>query len=264
MTGSTAGTPNGRASARSLPAAGDQPPKLLANMHGGWFDFPIGFRAADTSGLRPIGSYLKVTGDFTGYDGRIVFGCDDAAKSHFLAGLGLHSDMNLVGQSNSNLWFSNWDDLFTKGGPVGWGGWWMDDNVAAGQASAAFLFHGYRQRVLHLSHATDQDVTFPLGDLGRTRLVALVDLRVAPAAGYAFHVFPADAPGQWIRATTDRDAVGVTAYFHYGLSQGSEIRPGVVRRAGRCRQHRRAQRRRRAGPGRKPAHAACAGDEHRR
>jgi hypothetical protein len=208
-------------------AAGDQPPKLLANMHGGWFDFPIGFRAADTSGLRPIGSYLKVTGDFTGYDGRIVFGCDDAAKSHFLGGLGLHSDMNLVGQSNSNLWFSTWDDLFTKGRPVGWGGWWMDDNVAAGQVSAAFLFHGYQQRVLHLSHATGQEVTFHLEiSDGRGSWRSLTSV-VAPAAGYAFHVFPADTPGQWIRATTDRDAVGVTAYFHYGLSQGASPDPGL-------------------------------------
>ncbi len=61
-----------------VPAADGQPPKLLANKHGGWFDFPPGFRADDTSGLRPIGSYLKITGDFTGYDGRIVFACDDA------------------------------------------------------------------------------------------------------------------------------------------------------------------------------------------
>jgi hypothetical protein len=210
-----------------VPAAGDQPPKLLANMHGGWFDFPVGFSAADASGLRPVGSYLKVTGDFTDYNGRIVFGCDDAARLHFLAGLGLHRDMNLVGQSNSNLWFTTWDDLFTKGQPVGWGGWWMDDDVAAGQASVPFLFHGYQQRVLHLSHGTGHDVSFHLEvSDGRGEWQSLTTVAV-PAGGYVFEIFPADAPGQWIRATADRDAVGVTAYFHYGPSRGVSADPDM-------------------------------------
>ena len=204
-----------------VPAAGGQPPKLLANKHGGWFDFPIGFRADDTSGLRPIGSYLKITGDFTGHDGRIVFACDDAAKAHFHAGLGLSGDMDVVGQSNSNLWFTTWDDLHAKGEPAGFGGWWMNDAVGAGQPSVPFLFHGYRQRVLHLSHGTAHDVSFHLETSdGRGAWQSLTTVTV-PARGYVFEVFPADAPGQWIRATADRDATGVTAYLHYGPSQGA-------------------------------------------
>ncbi|MCL4678151.1 MAG: hypothetical protein KJ017_06110 [Alphaproteobacteria bacterium] len=204
-----------------VPAADGQPPKLLANKHGGWFDFPLGFCADDTSGLRPIGSYLKITGDFTGYDGRIVFACDDAAKAHFHAGLGLDGDMEVVGQSNSNLWFTNWDDLFTKGEPAGFGGWWTNDAVAGGQPSVPFLFHGYRQRVLHLSHGIAHDVSFHLETSdGRGSWQSLATV-IVPARGYEFRVFPADAPGQWIRATVDRDATGVTAYFHYGPSRGA-------------------------------------------
>lgn len=210
-----------------VPAEGDQPPKLLANMHGGWFDFPVGFCAADTAGLKPIGSYLKMTADFTDWNGRIVFACDDAAKSHFLAGFGLHDDMDLVGQSNSNLWFTAWDDLHSKGAPVGWGGWWSDDTVVAGRPSVPYLFGGYRQRVLHLWHGANHDVTFALetsdgrGDW-RTRTRVTV-----PAEGYRFHVFAPDAPGQWIRATPDRSANGVTAYFHYGPSQGAQTDPAM-------------------------------------
>lgn len=210
-----------------VPAVDGRPPKLLANMHGGWFDFPIGFRAADTSGLRPIGSYLKVTGDFTDYQGRIVFACDDAARSHFLAGLGLDRDMNLVGQSNSNLWFSDWDDLHAKGQPVGWGGWWLDDDVVAGQPSVPYLFHGYPQRVLHVSHATDHEVNFQLEVSDGTGSWTPLATVAVPAAGYAFHLFPADAPGQWIRATADRDASQLTAYFHYGPSQGVHSDPDL-------------------------------------
>jgi hypothetical protein len=210
-----------------VPAAGDRPPKLLANMHGGWFDFPVHFRADDTSGLRPIGSYLRVTADFTDWNGRIVFGCDDAAKSHFLAGFGLHADMDLVGQSNSNLWFTTWEDLHAKGAPVGWGGWWLDDAVTAGQPSVPFLFHGYRQRVLHLSHNASHEVTFVLEvSDGRGDWRPFTRVTV-PANGYVFRIFPADAPGQWIRATPDRDAHGVTGYFHYGPSQGAQTDPAM-------------------------------------
>jgi len=210
-----------------VPARAGRPPKLLANMHGGWFDFPIHFRAADTSGLRPIGAYLRVTADFTDWNGRIVFACDDAAKSHFLPGFGLHTDMDLVGQSNSNLWFTTWDDLHRKGRPVGWGGWWLDDAVTAGEPSVPFLFHGYRQRVLHLAHDARHDVTFALEvSDGRGDWRPLAGVTV-PAQGYRFHVFPADAPGQWIRATPDRDAAGVTAYFHYGPSQGAQTDPAL-------------------------------------
>ncbi|MDY0168375.1 MAG: hypothetical protein RBS80_17635 [Thermoguttaceae bacterium] len=210
-----------------VPAQGGRPPKLLANKHGGWFDFPAGFRAEDTSGLLPIGSYLKITGDFTDHDGRIVFACDDAAKSHFLPGLGLHKDMDLVGQSNSNLWFATWDELHAKGQPAGWGGWWINDAVAAGKPSVPYLFHGYRQRVLHLSHGADHDVTFALETSdGRGTWQPLTTVTV-PAKGYVFEVFPPDAPGQWIRATADRDTEGVTAYFHYGPSQGAQADPAM-------------------------------------
>ncbi len=210
-----------------VPAEGNQPPKLLANKHGGWFDFPVGFRADDASGLRPVGSYLKITGDFTDYDGRIAFACDDAARSHFLAGFGLHDNMNLVGQSNSNLWFATWDELHTKGRPLGWGGWWSDDEVAAGEPSVPFLFHGYKQRVLHLAHRADHEVTFTLETSdGRGEWRPLGDV-IVPAEGYKFEVFPPDTPGQWIRATLDRDAMGVTAYFHYGPSQGARTDPAM-------------------------------------
>jgi hypothetical protein len=75
--------------------------KFLMNIHGGWYDFPKSFSANHAAGLRPIGSYLKITGDFAAWNGRIVFGCDDAS---------IWSNP-LLGQSQSNLWFSTWDSL---------------------------------------------------------------------------------------------------------------------------------------------------------
>jgi hypothetical protein len=186
--------------------------KLLMNMHGGWFEFPKTFSAANTAGIRPIADYLKITADFCDWHGRIVFGCDDDS----------FMENPLGGQSQSNLWFTKWDDLAKAGRPSGWGGPWVDDAVKAGEASLPFLFGGYGgQRVLHLSHDAGEAVEFTVevdaaGD-GQWKPVATVSVA---AKGYAYHVFPADVSGQWVRVKANHDCTA-TAYFHFGPGGGA-------------------------------------------
>ncbi len=201
-----------------VPASGDQTAKLLMNMHGGWFDFPIHFRPGQAGGLRPLGSHLKITGDFAPWRGEIVFGCDDTATV----------GNALAGQSHSNLWFASWDELQTKGRPVGWGGPWIHDQTQAGMPSAPYLFAGHDRRVVHLAHESDEQVTFTVevDPDGAGNWKPYQQLRV-PAHGYHWHVFPDDLPGQWIRFTTDRDAKRATAYLHYGVSGGAETGTGA-------------------------------------
>ncbi len=206
-----------------VPGVDGKPPKLLMNMHGGWFDFPATFSAANTAGLRPIGSYAKVTGDFAPWNDGIVFGCDDTALSGFSAAkTGLDSLNSLNGQSCSNLWFSKWDALSQVGRPAGFGGVWIGDAVKGGEPSSPYLFAGYDQRVLHLSHGTDQPitVTIELDKMGNGQWSKYENVTLAPRS-YRFHVFPADLAAQWVRLTTDRDTPGISAYFHYGPSGGA-------------------------------------------
>ena len=207
--------------------AGDTQAKLLMNMHGGWFDFPVTFSAGNTSGLRPIGDYLKITGDFAPWRGRIVFGCDDAAASGFSSAKGFDGLNRLVGRSNSNLWFTTWPQLSQAGRPSGAGGPWVNDDVKAGEPSVPYLLAGYDQRVLHVWHGANQAVTFAI-ETGRGRGAWAPAGSVAvPAGGYAFHVLPPDTPGEWIRLRPDRDAAGVTAYFHYGPGGGASEDRGL-------------------------------------
>ena len=205
-----------------VPAGKGRPPKLLMNMHGGWFDFPITFSANDTSGLRPIGTHLKITGDFTNWNGRLVFGCDDTAASGFSNS---HQDTlnRLNGQSQSNLWFATWDGLRQVGQPAGWGGVWLRDDVQANTPSHPYLFAGYSKRVLHLSHASKAPVTFTI-EVNRAGDGAWAEMKTVavPAGGYTYVLFGDDEPGQWVRLRTDRDASKATAYFHYGLSAGAK------------------------------------------
>ena len=91
---------------------------LLMNMHGCWFHF------GENYGIQPLGSYLKITGDFCEWEGRVVFGCDDASI--------MQNPLAL--QSQSNLWFANWDDLSDGyGRPAGYGGPWVEDRVEGGK-----------------------------------------------------------------------------------------------------------------------------------
>jgi hypothetical protein len=198
--------------------------RYLMNMHGGWFAFPPGFAAGKTGGLRPLGDYLKITGDFCGWNGRIVFGCDDTALMGVKSGVG--DTLNgLIGQSNSNLWFTTWERLSQAGRPAGFGGPWLGENVRAGVPSVPYLLAGYTQRVLHLAHHAKEPFTLAMeiDKAGDGRWVTYKTLTFKPEEGYAFHLFPADLDAAWIRLKTDRDVPGVTAYFHYGPGGGAAI-----------------------------------------
>ncbi len=202
-----------------VPTADGQPATLLMNMHGGWFDFPQEFRTAHTAGLRPLGSYLKITADVATWQGRIVFGCDDTA---------ITGGNGVAGQSQSNLWFTTLEGLRRAGEPVGWGGPWLDDDVSAATPSDPYLLAGYTHRVLHLAHRSDRPVRFTaeIDVAGNGQWQKYADIDV-PASGYAWRAIPDDQGGQWIRLSTDVDASGATARLHYGLSRGAEADPAM-------------------------------------
>jgi hypothetical protein len=186
--------------------------KFLMNIHGGWYDFPKTFSASSAAGLRPIGSYLKITGDFAPWNGRIVFGCDDAS---IMAN-------PLLGQSQSNLWFGTWDNLHTCGRSGGSGAVLLNDALAAGTPSAPYLFAGYSQRVVHLAHFSAEPVTFTLeidAD-GKGSWKPYQSITVPPY-GRVWHIVPPATAGEWIRVKSDRDVRNATVYFTYGPGGGT-------------------------------------------
>ncbi len=77
---------------------------LLMTMHGLFWRFPRGFRSGATAGIAPRSAYLKVIGDFCRWQGRLVFGCDDTAKSEFLNKRPAKGQI-AAPRSQSNLWF---------------------------------------------------------------------------------------------------------------------------------------------------------------
>jgi len=189
---------------------------LLMTMHGTLWRFPPGFSASRAAGIRPRSTYLKVIGDFCRWHDRLVFGCDDAAKSEFLNKRRAKGNLQGPGQSQSNLWFTDPKLLDNLGPALGRGAVWVKDAVPAGVWSDPYLFAGYDRRGAHLSHAGETPVTFDfeVDADGQGRWTKLHRVTV-PAAGYAWVAFPRDEPGEWIRVRPDRDCDQATVLFQY-------------------------------------------------
>ncbi len=137
---------------------------LLMTMHGAFWRFPKTFSAANTSGIRPRSAYMKVIGDFTRWNDRLVFGCDDSAKSEFLNKRTVKGGIDSVGQSQSNLWFASADTPDKLGPAHASGAVWLHENVKAGDEAEPFLVAGWKHRSLwfidHTSgESTRQDIT---------------------------------------------------------------------------------------------------------
>ena len=184
-------------------AIGDGP--LLLNMHGTFFDFPASFNATAARGIRPLGTHLHYTTDFTEWNGRVVLAGDDTSILQNL----------LASKPQSNLRYVPRAALATDFGPaIGWGGVWRDDEVGAGKPSEALLAAGYQERCVHLSQQSNADVNFAIevDANGDGNWVTARSVRVA-ANSYVPIVLEPNVRAEWLRVTADRTCTA-TAFLH--------------------------------------------------
>ncbi len=217
----------------------DSPTDFLATMHGHFWRFPSDFGAANARGIRPRSTYLKVIGDFALWNGRVAFGCDDAAKSEFLNKSPLKGEIAGPGRSNSNLWFVEPEKLDSFGPALGRGAVWFDEAVKRDAASDAYLFAGFDRRSAFVDFA---DATLPEGvenveitfEVDRNGTGAWKPLKTvvvpknAPSlsanaadgdakygAGTVWVDFSEAETGEWIRVRSNADLADATSFFHY-------------------------------------------------
>ena len=188
---------------------------FLMTMHGTFWKFPPTFTPKNSSGIAPRSNYLKVIGDFAEWNGKIVMGCDDTAKSEFLNKRKAKGKVPAP-QSQSNLWFIEKSQLDTFGPAIGRGAVWVDEPVKKGAPSDAYLFSGYQRRALHLSHSAGEKVTFRIetdrAGNGEWTPIAEVDV---PSSGYLFVPFAESQAGTWVRVTSTADLEKASAVFTY-------------------------------------------------
>ncbi len=201
-------------------------PDFLMTMHGMFWRFPETFSAGNRAGIRPRSSYLKVIGDFCRWDNRLVFGCDDTAKSEFLNSRKAKGRLAAPGQSQSNLWFTDPNDLDTLGPTTASGAVWLQNPVKAGEYSEPFLFAGWDQRSAFLVNDGDEEQVFELtadhqGN-GQWRFLRQV---AVPRHGSAWLEFAKSEPGEWIRVRALRAASSASIVFTYSQPAASFPKP---------------------------------------
>lgn len=208
--------------------------KFLATMHGTFWDFPSTFSLKNSVGIVPRSNYLKVIGDFCRWGDRLVLGCDDSAKGEFLNTRPFKSEHGAPKQSNSNLWFIKPDQLSDFGPAIGRGSVWMKEDVATGEFSLPYLFSGYDEKMLHLSHQSEEAVAFQLevDRNGTGHWSALRTVILAPGESF-FHQFDELEKGAWIRINPEGDTTSAIAHFHYRNedsrpTKNSQIFDGLV------------------------------------
>lgn len=201
---------------------------LLMTMHGSFWKFPKDFGVADSAGISPHSNYLKVIGDFSRWNDKLVMGCDDTAKNEFLNKRKAKGGI-AAPQSQSNLWFIQPETLDQLGPAIGRGSVWSKEAVRSGVASDPYLFSGYDHRALHLSQDSGQAVTFQMevDRDGTDRWTPLRDV-VVPASGYAFVEFPASEAGAWIRLTARADVPHASAVFTYRNRDGRSAKAASI------------------------------------
>lgn len=191
-------------------------PDYLMTMHGMFWRFPGNFRSGNTAGIRPRSAYLKVIGDFTRWQDQLVFGCDDSAKAEFLNKRKAKGKIEGAGQSNSNLWFTAVDQPDQLGPNTAEGAVWLNEPVAADEASEAFLFAGWPDRTAWIHNDGEVPVTFTFetDQNGKGQWSELTRVDVSSKASQVLP-FDASAAGEWIRVKTNR-ATTTTVHFFYG------------------------------------------------
>ena len=189
---------------------------LLMTMHGMFWKFPKGFSLKNAAGIRPRSTYLKVIGDFCRWNEKLVFGCDDTAKSEFLNKRPAKGGLAGPGQSQSNLWFVEPAALDKLGPVLGRGGVWVNDAVSADTPSEPFLFADFPKRSLCIRHGASGGVRFELevdqkGD-GQWEKISSIEVTGNEPQWIEL---PPSLRGEWIRLRADRDCADVTAWFCY-------------------------------------------------
>lgn len=189
---------------------------LLMTMHGMFWKFPKNFGTKTSGGIRPRSTYLKVVGDFCRWKDRIVFGCDDTAKSEFLNKRPAKGILAAPGQSQSNLWFTDPAMLDHFGPVIARGGVWLNEPIKSDTPSEAFLIAGFTRRSLFLKHDSNETVSFHLevDEKGDEDWKKIRSIKVP--RNEAQWVELGDAiQGEWIRLRADRDCTNATAWFLY-------------------------------------------------
>ncbi|HUX96405.1 MAG TPA: hypothetical protein VMV47_11805 [Bacteroidales bacterium] len=198
-------------------------PDYLMTMHGMFWRFPSTFTSENSKGIRPRSAYLKVIGDFTLWNGRLVFGCDDSAQREFLNKRKAKGNIEGPGQSNSNTWFTSSELPDSLGPNTAEGAVWLNENVKSGIPSEPFLFAGWPKRCAWIKNEGKNKTGFRLEtDIEGNGNWTEHNTYFIEAGKTMFIDFTTEVQGEWIRVVTDSDTKA-TVHFSYSDEDNRSI-----------------------------------------
>lgn len=203
-------------------------PDYLMTMHGMFWHFPGTFTATNSAGIRPRSAYLKVIGDFTRWNNRLVFGCDDSAQKEFLNKRKAKGGIEGPGQSNSNLWFTSLTKPDELGPSTAEGAVWVNEEISAGEKSEPFLFAGWPYKCAWIKNggAGAVNFTFEVDADGNGKWRSLKTVAV-DAGKSAYVPFARNEAGEWIRVKADASTVA-TVSFSYTADDGRRTKSAAM------------------------------------
>jgi len=197
-------------------------PEYLMTMHGMFWKIPRTLSTENSAGIRPRSAYLKVIGDFTRWNDRLVFGCDDSANKEFLNKRKQKGNIEGPGQSNSNLWFTSPEKPDQLGPNSAAGSVWLNEKINAGQISEPFLFAGWPVRSAWIQNAGNKDVAFvfEVDKNGNQNWDMLKTITIK--AGEAANVeFSENETGEWIRVKPESPTIATVSFNYSDIDERS-------------------------------------------
>lgn len=201
--------------------------EYLMTMHGMFWHFPGTFSWDNTAGLRPYSNYLKVIGDFCLWNGRLVFGCDDSARSEFLNKRKAKGNIAGPGQSNSNLWFTSPDLPHHNGTSDAEGAVWEQEKVEAGAVSEPFLLAGWKNRYMWIDNEGKMPVTYALEVDKDGKNVWNRSKNVTVGAGEQRCVDISRIEGEWVRVAVNKPTTTTVAFVYGDTRQRSNSNDSI-------------------------------------
>ena len=206
----------------------EEKPDYLMTMHGMFWRFPGTFTADNSAGIRPRSAYLKVIGDYTRWNDKLVFGCDDSAQKEFLNKRKQKGGIEGPGQSNSNLWFTSFEKPDELGPNTASGSVWLNEEVAANETSEPMLFSGWPKRTAWIQNAGTSDAAF-IFEVDKTGNRNWEELKtVALIAGASANIeFNSEEKGEWIRVRAMSNTLA-TVSFNYTDVDERKTSPSTI------------------------------------
>lgn len=168
-----------------------QTERFMVDVFGIFYEMPVMVYGGNMLSIKPVANHLRVIPDFTFWQGMFVMAGDQID--------------NAVGQPQSNLLFSNIDDLWRMGKVSGFGSVWYESPVKAGQISDPFLMNGFDKKMVHIAHAANEEIEFviEIDFQGNGQWHTYKTFKVQPK-GYVHHEFPDGFSAQWVRVKVSK------------------------------------------------------------